>query len=52
MLSLSTGCNPVTIRIIISALKKDDIIEVKFGTGGAMLKIPFKRYHSIGFALP
>ena len=34
LLSLSTGCNPVTIRNIISALKKDGIIDVKSGTGG------------------
>ena len=40
LLSLSTGCNPVTIRNILSALRKDGIIEVKFGTGGATLAIP------------
>lgn len=39
LLSLSTGCNPVTIRNIISAMKKDGIIDVKFGTGGATLAI-------------
>lgn len=39
LLSLSTGCNPVTIRNIISALKKDGIIDVKFGTGGATLAV-------------
>ena len=27
LLSLSTGCNPVTIRNILSALKKDGIID-------------------------
>ena len=37
LLALSTGSNPVTIRNIISALKKDGIISVKFGTGGATL---------------
>ena len=37
LLSMSTGCNPVTIRNIISALKKDGIIDVKPGTGGAAL---------------
>lgn len=37
LLSLSTGVNPVTIRNIISALKKDGILSVKFGTGGATL---------------
>lgn len=40
LLSLSTGCNPVTIRNILSALRKDGILEVKFGTGGARLAIP------------
>ena len=39
LLSLSTGCNPVTIRNIISAMKKDGIIDVKFGTGGATLAV-------------
>lgn len=37
LLSLSTGINPVTIRKIVSALKKDGIISVKFGTGGTTL---------------
>lgn len=40
LLSLSTGTNPVTIRTIISALKKDGILSVKFGTGGATLTCP------------
>lgn len=42
LLSMSTGCNPVTIRNIISALKKDGIIDVKSGTGGAALSAPLK----------
>ena len=42
LLALSTGCNPVTIRNIISAMKKDGIIDVKFGTGGATLAIPIQ----------
>lgn len=42
LLALSTGCNPVTIRTIISALKKDGIIDVKFGTGGATLAAPLQ----------
>ena len=42
LLSLSTGCNPVTIRNIISAMKKDGIIDVKFGTGGATLVVPIQ----------
>lgn len=42
LLSLSTGCNPVTIRNIISAMKKDGIIDVKFGTGGATLAVPLE----------
>lgn len=37
LLSCSTGVNPVTIRNIMSALKKDGIISVKHGTGGATL---------------
>lgn len=40
LLSLSTGSNPVTIRNIISSLKKDGILSVKFGTGGATLNCP------------
>ena len=40
MLSLSTGTNPVTIRNIISALKKEGILSVKFGTGGTKLNCP------------
>lgn len=42
LLSLSTGCNPVTIRNIISAMKKDGIIDVKSGTGGAKLAVPMQ----------
>lgn len=37
LLSESTGCNPVIIRNIISALKKAGIITVARGTGGAQL---------------
>ena len=40
LLSLSTGTNPVTIRNIISALKKEGILSVKFGTGGTKLSCP------------
>ncbi len=42
LLSLSTGSNSVTIRNILSALKKDDVISVKFGTGGATLNCPLE----------
>lgn len=42
LLSLSTGANPVTIRNILSALKKDGIIDVRFGTGGAMIQLPLQ----------
>jgi len=42
LLALSTGCNPVTIRSIISALKKADILSVRFGTGGATLNCPLE----------
>ena len=37
LLSLSTECNPVTIRNILSALKKSGILNVRSGTGGATL---------------
>jgi len=40
LLSRSTGINPVTIRNILSALKKDGIVSVKPGTGGAALACP------------
>lgn len=40
LLSLSTGTNPVTIRNILSSLKKEGIISVRFGTGGAALCRP------------
>ncbi len=40
LLSLSTGSNSVTIRNILSSLKKDGVICVKFGTGGATLNCP------------
>lgn len=40
LLALSTGSNPVIIRNIISSLKKDNMISVKFGTGGATLNCP------------
>ncbi len=42
LLSLSTGTNPVTIRNILSALKRDNVIAVKFGTGGATLCCPLR----------
>lgn len=40
LLSLSTGVNPVTIRNIVSALKKAGILAVKSGTGGTTLRCP------------
>jgi len=40
LLSLSTGSNSVTIRNILSSLKKDGIISIKFGTGGAKINCP------------
>lgn len=42
LLSLSSGCNPVIIRNIMSALKKDGIISVKPGTGGALISCPLE----------
>lgn len=40
LLSLSTGSNPVTIRNILSALKKEGILSIKYGTGGAAIICP------------
>ena len=41
LLAQSTGCNPVVIRNILSALKKAGMISVARGTGGAeLLKEP------------
>lgn len=40
LLALSAGCNPVTVRNIISRLKKEGMIDVKFGTGGARIAVP------------
>lgn len=37
LLALSTGCNPVVIRNLMSALKKAGIIEITAGKGGARL---------------
>ncbi|MBR1615512.1 MAG: Rrf2 family transcriptional regulator [Treponema sp.] len=42
LLAFSTGCNPVTIRNIISSLNKGGIIEVRFGTGGTKIAVPLK----------
>jgi DNA-binding IscR family transcriptional regulator len=42
LLSLSTGCNPVTIRNILSSLKKAGLITVRFGTGGAAIALPLQ----------
>lgn len=40
LLAQSTGCNPVVIRNVFSALKKAGIITVARGTGGAELCKP------------
>ena len=40
LLAQSTGCNPVVIRNILSALKKAGMITVARGTGGAELCKP------------
>lgn len=40
LLAQSTGCNPVVIRNIFSALKKAGMITVARGTGGAELCMP------------
>ena len=42
LLSLSTGCNPVTIRNILSSLKKAGIVAIPFGTGGATMAAPLE----------
>lgn len=42
MLAHSTGINPVTIRNIISALKKEGVLSVKSGTGGTTLNCPLE----------
>lgn len=39
LLAQSTGCNPVVIRNIMSALKKAGLITVARGTGGAELSL-------------
>lgn len=39
LLAESTGCNPVVIRNITSALKKAGLITIPRGTGGAELRI-------------
>lgn len=38
LLSSSTGCNPVVIRTIMSALKKAGIVSVPSGVGGTRLR--------------
>ena len=39
-MALSSGSNPVTIRNLMSSMKKDGMILVKPGTGGAVLSCP------------
>lgn len=39
-LALSSGCNPVTIRNLMSAMRKEELIQVRSGTGGALLACP------------
>ena len=40
LLSLSTGCNPVTIRGILSALKKSGVLYVKSGKAKKKADVP------------
>lgn len=53
LLAQSTGCNPVAIRNVLSALKKAGIISVARGTGGAeLIKAPsditlYMVYHAL-----
>lgn len=42
LLGRSTGCNPAAVRSIISALKKDHMLHVRTGTGGATLACPLE----------
>jgi len=42
LLALSTGCNPVTIRSIMSALKKAGMVEAISGRGGMRLCCPLQ----------
>lgn len=42
LLAATTGCNPVIIRNILSALKKAGIVSNPKGTGGASLALPPK----------
>ena len=42
LLSRSTGCNPVTVRNILSALKKAGIVAIPSGTGGATIRVPLE----------
>lgn len=42
MLARSSGINPVIIRNIVSALKKEGILSVKTGTGGTTLTCPLE----------
>ena len=47
LLSLSTGCNPVTIRGILSALKKMRCSVCESGTGGADSCSRTRRYNTL-----
>ncbi|MFR7475561.1 Rrf2 family transcriptional regulator [Frisingicoccus sp.] len=40
LLSMSTGSNAVTIRNILSSLRKEGIVSIKFGTGRTTLNCP------------
>ena len=40
LLSMSTGSNAVIIRNILSSFRKEGIVSIKFGTGGATLNCP------------
>lgn len=42
LLARSSGCNPVTVRNILSALKKAGILSIRPGTGGAALCCPLE----------
>lgn len=40
LLSQTTGIHPATIRSLLSALKKEGVLSVKNGAGGALLAVP------------
>ena len=50
-IAASSGVNPVTVRTILSALKKSGIITVKKGTGGARINADPKKVTLLNICL-